>query len=105
MQSVFLITVKPRALKLAAMSEVLLGLWRELHPDAPLQLQLPFAVPSNIPTGPLRLREGPAPGLDLLAEEFGDTDQRLFDTARFLAGIPVKPGEERASGDFGEIRI
>jgi hypothetical protein len=38
--------------------EVLLGLWRELHPDAPLQLQLPFAVPSNIPTGPLRLREG-----------------------------------------------
>jgi hypothetical protein len=77
-----------------------LGLWRELHPDAPLQLQLPFAVPSNIPTGPLRL-----PSLDLLAEEFGDTDQRLFDTARFLAGIPVKPGQERAGGDFGEIRI
>ena len=32
--------------------EVLLGLWRELHPEAPLQLQLPFAAPSDIPTRP-----------------------------------------------------
>jgi hypothetical protein len=27
--------------------DTLLGLWRELHPDAPLQLQLPFAVTSR----------------------------------------------------------
>jgi hypothetical protein len=30
--------------------EALLGLWRELHPAAPLQLQLPFAVTSDIPS-------------------------------------------------------
>jgi hypothetical protein len=66
------------------MPEALLGLWRELHPDAPLQLQLPFAVTSDIPTRQLRLREGQEPSLDILGDESRDTDQRLFDTARFL---------------------
>jgi hypothetical protein len=63
--------------------EALLGLWRELHPDAPLQLQLPFAATSDIPVRPSRWREVQEPSLDLLADESGDTDQRLFDTRRF----------------------
>ena len=75
--------------------EVLLGLWRELHPSAPLQLQLPFAVTSDIPTRPLRLREGPEPSLDLHADESGDMDQRLFNTARFLYGIPISRSRRR----------
>ena len=37
--------------------EALLGLWRELHPAAPLQLQLPFAVTRCTPTRQLSLRE------------------------------------------------
>ena len=49
--------------------EALLGLWRELHPAAPLQLQLPFAVTSDFPTRPLGLREGQEPSFDLLAYE------------------------------------
>jgi hypothetical protein len=58
--------------------EALLGLWRELYPAVPLQLQLPFAASSDIPVGPSRLREVEEPSLDLLAEASGDTDQRLF---------------------------
>ena len=30
------------------------------------------------------------PSLDLAADEASDMDQRLFDVARFLAGIPIK---------------
>lgn len=78
--------------------EALLGLWRELHPAVPLQLQLPFAVTSGTPTRPLRLQEGQEPSLDLLADESGETDQRLLDTAGFLAGTPVKPGRRRLAG-------
>jgi hypothetical protein len=70
--------------------EALLGLWRELHPAAPLQLQLPFAVTSCTPTRQLSLREAKEPRLALAADEASDTDQRLFDVARFLAGIPIK---------------
>ena len=75
--------------------EALLRLWRELHPAAPLQLQLPFAVTSCTPTRQLRLREAKDPILDLAADEASDTDQRLFDVARFLAGIPIEPGQEK----------
>jgi len=72
--------------------------WRELHPAVPLQLQLPFVVTSGTPTRPLRLQEGQEPSLDLLADESGETDQRLLDTAGFLAGTPVKPGRRRLAG-------
>jgi hypothetical protein len=41
--------------------EALLRLWRELHPAAPLQLQLPFAVTSCTPTRQLSLREAKEP--------------------------------------------
>ena len=77
------------------MPEALLGLWRELHPAAPLQLQLPFAVTSCTPTRQLSLREAKEPNLDLAADEASDTDQRLFDVARLLAGMPIKPGQEK----------
>ena len=70
--------------------EALLGLWREQHPAVPLQLQLPFAVTSCTPTRQLSLREAKEPSLDLAADEASDTDQRLFDVARFLAAIPIK---------------
>jgi len=70
--------------------EALLRLWRELHPAVPLQLQLPFAVTSCTPTRELSLREAKEPSLDLAADEASDMDQRLFDVARFLAGIPIK---------------
>jgi hypothetical protein len=69
--------------------EALLGLWRELHPAAPLQLQLPFAVTSGTPTRQLSLREAKQPSPDLAANEASDTDQSLFDAARLLAGIPI----------------
>src|ERR1700730_2692885 len=59
--------------------EALLGLWRELHPAVPLQLQLPFAANSDIAARRSRLREVPAPSLDLLADASGDTEH-LFDT-------------------------
>ena len=75
--------------------EALLRLWRELHPAAPLQLQLPLAVTSGTPTRQLSLREAKEPSLDLAADEASDTDQRLFDVARLLAGMPIKPGQEK----------
>jgi hypothetical protein len=62
--------------------EALLRLWRELHPTAPLQLQLPFAVTSCTPTRQLSLLEAKEPSLDLAANEASDTHQRLFDVAR-----------------------
>jgi hypothetical protein len=85
--------------------EALLGLWRELHPAAPLQLQLPFAVTSRTPTRQLSSREAKEPSLDLAADEASDTDQRLFDIAPFLAGMPIKPGQEKAGGGPKEIHI
>jgi len=63
--------------------EALLGLWRELHPAVPLQLQLPFAAKSDIAARPSRLREVQEASLDLLADAYGDTDHRPFDTRRF----------------------
>jgi hypothetical protein len=45
--------------------EALLGLWRELHPDALLQLQLPFAVPTRATDEtiePVRGSEAAKPG-------------------------------------------
>ena len=80
--------------------EALLGLWRELHPAAPLQLQLPFAVTSDFPTRPLGLREGQEPSFDLLAYESWQHKPKLFDTARFLHGLPISRGRKR----LAEIR-
>jgi hypothetical protein len=85
--------------------EALLGLWRELHPAAPLQLQLPFAVTRCTPTRQSSLREAKEPSLDIAVDEASDTGQRVFDVARFLLGIPIKPGQEKAGGGPKEIRI
>jgi hypothetical protein len=85
--------------------EALLALWRELHPAAPLQLQLPFAVTSCTPTRQLSLREAKEPSPDLAANEASETDQRLFGVARLLAACRLSRGRRRAGGDPKEIRI
>jgi hypothetical protein len=74
--------------------EALLRLWRELHPAAPLQLQLPFAVTRCTPTRQLSLREAKEPSLD----EAATRTKLLFGVARLLAGMPIKPGQEEAGG-------
>jgi hypothetical protein len=43
----------------------LLELWRELHPAAPLQMQLPIAVTSCTPTRQWSLREKKEPWIDI----------------------------------------
>ena len=71
--------------------EALLRLWCELHPAAPLQLQLPFAVTSRTPTRQLSLREAKEPSLD----EAATRTKLLFGVGRLLAGIPIEPGQEK----------
>jgi hypothetical protein len=36
--------------------------------------------------------------VNLPADEASETDQRLFNVAEFLAGMPIKPGQEKAGG-------
>src|SRR6266851_3611872 len=43
----------------------------------------------------IELARGEEPSLDLAADGASDTDQRLFDVTRFLAGSPIKPGWEK----------
>jgi hypothetical protein len=84
--------------------ESLLGLWRELHPAVPLQLQLPFAANSDIAARPSRLREVPARSLDLLADASGDTEH-LFDTRAFHMTSRLSRAGEGSLRTQIEIRI
>ena len=57
--------------------EVLLGLWRELHPGGPLQLQLPLTVTNNPSARELK-REAKEPSLNPAAVSLVDTNGRLL---------------------------
>ena len=85
--------------------EALLELWRELHPAVPLQLQLPFAANRDIAARPSRMREGQERSFDLLADESWQHRPKLFDTARFLHGLPISRGRTKAGRDSREVRI
>jgi hypothetical protein len=68
--------------------EALLGLWRELHPSAPLQLQLPLAMTNYTSTKQSRLREAKESSQDLAAVSLADMNLRLFNR-RSLARTPI----------------
>lgn len=74
-------------------------LWPELHPAAPLQLQLPFAVKRLTPTRPLSFREAKEPSLDLAADEYSGMDRGPFEPsgsyrAPRLSRVRGEPGED-----------
>ncbi len=52
--------------------EVLLGLWRELHPGGPMQLQLPLAMVDDPTTSRVRLRAAKGPKPDRVAGSLVD---------------------------------
>ena len=80
--------------------EVLLGLWRELHPGAPLQLQLPFIM-TIAPVSSVRLEgqqwkpEVPQPELALSAK----ANKQPFRRAEALIGQDDGFGLAGRAGD------
>jgi hypothetical protein len=80
--------------------EMLLGLWRELHPGAPLQLQLPFVIPL-VPGSSVRLEgqqgepEAPQPQLALGAKASKQPFRRTeaFSSQDDGFGLAGRPGD------------
>jgi hypothetical protein len=80
--------------------EVLLGLWRELHPGGPLQLQLPLTV-TNDSSRQLK-RRAKEPSLNPAAVSPADTNRRLLEQkdVRTQVDFPGEgAGRRSAAGD------
>lgn len=87
--------------------EVLLGLWKELHPGRPLQLQLPLVVTSDTSTIQSRLRKAQEPSLDVAAGSLANANRRLFKPrdVRAWADIAGATGESENSQETRSLLI
>jgi len=82
--------------------ELLLGLWKELHPAGPVQLQLPLVVTNDTATRRLRLQAAKRPPPEGAAGSLADTSRRLFKPRDTRADVDIRVEDKERRGAAGD---